>query len=75
MQFRYWAALIVQIFPENGDLWRSSPIYPNRRLAAVTTFLGFLMLKKRDSKAFIPNWHPVKGAICVKFPAVRLINF
>lgn len=50
VQFRYWAALSVQIFPENGDLWKSNPIYPNVHLAPVTKSLDFLMLKKKIAK-------------------------
>lgn len=53
--------------------WRWSYVCPNVHMAPLNTSLDFLMLNKEIGSAYT-KLAPCQGAICVKFPAVRLIN-
>lgn len=67
--------------PEHSDRpWERRPLEEQPHLPKCAPgssyhVSGFSYAKEKDRKVFIPHWHPVRGAICVKFPAVRLINF
>lgn len=53
---------------------RRKCICPNVHMAPLNTSLDFLMLNKEIASAYTKLAH-CQGASCIKFPAVRLINF